>query len=124
MKYLFYDFGNELSALLFAAFIDGVRRNRPLCHLDADTILAGLKGNEIAADVDDLADHSADRRDLIPYGEIVAHFFCFLFLLVFRTDQEEVKDGDHHNENEDDDESADDCTGNSEAPRFLKETND
>ena len=42
-----------------------VAGDRPLGDLDADAILAGLEGDLVSGDMDDLADHAADGDDLV-----------------------------------------------------------
>ena len=87
--------------IFFAGLIDAVCGNGPLGNLNADAIFAGLKGDQVAADINNLADHAADRRDLIADAEAIAHLFGFLFLLVFRADHEEIEDSDQKNDHYD-----------------------
>ncbi len=80
----------------------------PLGDLDADPVLAGLKGDIVAGNVDDLAHHTADGDDVVTHGQGVAHFLGFFLALLLGADHQEVENGN-------DDEQVDDHDGPSAA---------
>ena len=78
----------------------GVRGNGPLGNLNANLILAGLKGHAVVRDVDDLAHHTADRDDIVADLQTGAHFIELFLLLVLRKNQEQIEDDKHQNDHD------------------------
>jgi hypothetical protein len=54
-----------------------------------------LDGDELLADLGDLAEHAAARDDLVAGGEALDHLAMLLLLLLLRHEQEDVHHHDH-----------------------------
>jgi hypothetical protein len=81
--------GNRSLASLPSSSLYAVVEIAHFVTLDADdAVLAGLKSDHIAADINDLSDHAADRRDLSPTERLLRISSPFSFS-VFRTDHED-----------------------------------
>ena len=69
--------------------------NGALENADLGAVAAGLKHEGLVLDADDLSDNTADGGDLIANHKAVTHRSNFLFLLLLRSDHEEVEKNEH-----------------------------
>ena len=85
--------GSSVFAGLGALVGDG-----PLGELDADAISAGLDHDGVFLYRADGAGDATDGGDFVAKLQAVAHSFNGLLLLVLRTDEQEIENGDHNND--------------------------
>lgn len=57
-------------------------------------VFGGLDDDRLIFERDDLADDTADGRDLVTDLHVIAHFLRFLLLLSLRTNHQEVERND------------------------------
>ena len=79
----------------------GRRGDRPFLDLQTNTILAGLEGDGVLRDLNDLAGNTADGGDFIAKAQRVAHLLGLFLFLILRTDNKKIEDGKHQDKHDD-----------------------